>query len=99
MLLPASPRDWLSENHLAFFVLSVAHMLDLGAIEGAIHSKDPRGQRPYSPRTMVGLLVRIQQWDVLLAAHRVGGTGTGTGTGTAFGWAREESATQCATGS
>ncbi|MCB9610772.1 MAG: IS1182 family transposase [Polyangiaceae bacterium] len=56
-LLPPSPHDWLPENHLAFFVLSVAEMLDLGAIEGVIHSKDPRGQRPYSPRTMVGLLL------------------------------------------
>jgi transposase len=56
-LLPPSPHDWLPENHLAFFILSVTEMLDLSAIEGVIHSKDPRGQRPYSPRTMVGLLL------------------------------------------
>ena len=31
--------------------------LDLTAIELAIQSKDPRGERPYSPRMMVALLL------------------------------------------
>ena len=56
-LLPPSMRDWLPEGHLAWFVLDVVKALDIGEIEGAIQSKDSRGQRPYHPRMMVALLV------------------------------------------
>lgn len=49
--------EWLPEKHLAYFVLDVVRELDLGAIEAAIQEKDPRGERPYSPRMMTGLLV------------------------------------------
>jgi transposase len=56
-LLPPSPREWLPEGHLAYFVLDVVRELDLGAIEQSIRAKDPRGERPYSPRMMVALLL------------------------------------------
>ena len=56
-LLPPSPRDWLPENHLAFFVLEIVGELDLCAIEAVIHKKDPRGERPYSPRMMACLII------------------------------------------
>jgi transposase len=56
-LLPPSPREWLPEGHLAYFILDVVERLDLGAIEAAIAAKDPRGERPYSPRLMVALLI------------------------------------------
>ena len=56
-LLPPSLRDWLPEDHLAWFILEVASQLDLSAIESAIQSKDSRGQRPYHPLMMVALLV------------------------------------------
>lgn len=56
-LLPPSPRDWLPEDHLAYFVLEVIGALDLSAIESAIQEKDPRGERPYDPRMMLALLV------------------------------------------
>ena len=56
-LLPPSPRDWLPEGHLAYFVLDVVSELDLSSIESKIHAKDPRGTRPYSPRMMVALLI------------------------------------------
>ena len=56
-LLPPSMRDWLPEDHLAWFILDVVSQLDLGAIEDAIQSKDARGQRPYHPSMMVSLLV------------------------------------------
>jgi transposase len=56
-LLPPSPREWLPENHLAFFVLEIVGELDLSAIEAVIHKKDPRGERPYSPRMMVCLII------------------------------------------
>ena len=44
--LPPSLRDWLPENHLAWFILEVVSQLDLSAIERAIQLKDSRGQRP-----------------------------------------------------
>ena len=56
-LLPPSPTEWLPEGHLAYVVLEIVHELDLGAIETALQAKDPRGERPYSPRMMVALLV------------------------------------------
>ncbi len=56
-LLPPSPLEWLPEGHLAFFILELVEELDLGEIERAIQSKDPRGTRPYSPAMMVALLV------------------------------------------
>ncbi|MDP1921176.1 MAG: IS1182 family transposase [Myxococcales bacterium] len=56
-LLPPSPLEWLPEGHLAFFVLEVVRELDLGAIETALQAKDPRGERPYSPRMMTGLIL------------------------------------------
>jgi transposase len=38
-------------------VLEVVRELDLGAIEGAIQQKDPRGERPYAPKMMTSLLL------------------------------------------
>lgn len=56
-LLPPSPREWLPNDHLLFFVLDVLTEIDLGAIEGAIQQKDTRGERPYDPLMMTTLLV------------------------------------------
>lgn len=56
-LLPPSPREWLPEGHLAYYVLDLVDELDLRAIEGAIQRKDARGERPYSPRMMTALLL------------------------------------------
>ena len=56
-LFPPSPRDWLPEDHLAYFVLDLVAGLDLSKIEGAIHAKDARGTRPYDPRMMTALIL------------------------------------------
>ena len=56
LLLPPSLRDWLPENHLAYFVSDLVDQLDLSAIH-AVYEKDPRGQPPYDPRMMTKLLV------------------------------------------
>ena len=56
-LFPPSPRDWLSEGHLVFFVLDLVAGLDLSAIEVVIHAKDARGNRPYDPRMMTALVL------------------------------------------
>ena len=55
-LLPPSLRDWLPENHLAYFVSDLVEQLDLSAIY-AVYEKDLRGQPPYDPRLMTKLLV------------------------------------------
>jgi transposase len=56
LLLPPSLRDWLPENHLAWFVSDVVEQLDLSAIH-AVYEKELRGQPPYDPRMMAKLLV------------------------------------------
>lgn len=55
--MPPSPREWLPEDHLAYFVLELVEDLDLGEIEGRLQRKDPRGERPFSPRMMTALLL------------------------------------------
>ena len=56
-LLPPSTLEWLPEDHLALFILDVLDELDLGPIEARIQEKDPRGEKPYSPRMLVALLL------------------------------------------
>lgn len=56
-LLPPSPREWLPEGHLVYFILGLLDELDLGAIERTVQAKDPRGERPYSPEMMTSLLL------------------------------------------
>jgi transposase len=56
-LLPPSPREWLPDGHLAYFILGLIGELDLGAIEKVVQAKDPRGERPYSPEMMTSLLL------------------------------------------
>ena len=56
LLLPPSLRDWLPENHLAYFVSDLVDQLDLSAIYG-VYEKEARGQPPYDPRLMTKLLV------------------------------------------
>lgn len=56
-LLPPSPSEWLPEDHLAYFILELVQDLELGQIERALQAKDPRGERPFSPRLMTSLLL------------------------------------------
>jgi transposase len=56
-LLPPSPTDWLPEGHLAYFILEVVERLDLGPIEAVMAAKDPRGERAYSPRMLLVVLI------------------------------------------
>ncbi|HEY5206527.1 MAG TPA: IS1182 family transposase [Roseiarcus sp.] len=56
LLLPASVRDFVGEDHLARFVLAlVLEDLDLRAIEAAYASE--RGQPPFDPAMMTALLL------------------------------------------
>ena len=56
-LLPPSPRDWLPENDLVYFVLDVVRGLDLSAITSKYETGDGRGFPPYHPRMMAILLL------------------------------------------
>jgi transposase len=56
LLLPPSLRDWLPDEHLAFFVSDLVDELDLSAIT-AVYETDDRGQPPYHPVMMTKLLV------------------------------------------
>lgn len=56
LLLPPSLRDWLPENHLAYFVSEVIDQLDLSGIEG-YYEREERGYPPYHPRMMTKILV------------------------------------------
>src|ERR1700758_4494536 len=56
LLLPPSLREWLPENHLAYFVSDVIDNLDLSAMD-EVYGSEKRGQPPYDPRMMTKLLV------------------------------------------
>jgi transposase len=56
LLLPPSLRDWLPENHLAYFVSDVVDNLDLSAMD-AVYGNEKRGQPPYDPLMMTKVLV------------------------------------------
>jgi transposase len=56
LLLPPSLRDWLPEDHLAYFVSDVVDQLDLSAIE-SVYEDEERGQPPYHPRMMTKILL------------------------------------------
>jgi transposase len=55
LLLPPSLRDWLPENHLAYFVSDVVDNLDLSAMD-AVYGDEKRGQPPYDPQMMTKVL-------------------------------------------
>jgi transposase len=55
-LLPPSPRDWLPEGHLAYFISETVEALDLGAFY-APYEGDGRRNQPFAPRMMVKVLL------------------------------------------
>jgi len=80
-LLPPSPREWLPEGDLVYFMLDVVKTLDLSEITRRYEAED-RGFPPYHPRLMVTLLLyaycmgvyssrRIQKLCERDAAYRV----------------------------
>src|SRR5947207_5354288 len=54
MLLPPDPRDWLSEDHLAWFVIDAVAELDLEPFYAAYRS-DGHGAAAHDPQMMVTL--------------------------------------------
>ena len=56
LLLPPSLRDWLPEDHLAFFVGDLIDHMDLSAIT-AVYEDEERGYPPYHPVMLTKVLV------------------------------------------
>lgn len=80
-LLPPSPREWLPEGDLVYFMLDVVKTMDLSAIT-RVYEQESRGFPPFHPRMMVTLLLyaycvgvyssrRIQKLCERDAAYRV----------------------------
>ena len=55
-LLPPSPRDWLPEGHLVYFLMDAVRELDISAIT-AHYERELRGYPPFHPRMMLTLLI------------------------------------------
>src|SRR4051794_23208950 len=55
-LLPASPRDWLPEDDLVYFLIDTVASFDLAPFF-AYYERETRGQPPFHPRMMVSLLL------------------------------------------
>lgn len=55
-LLPPSLREWLSDDHLAWFVVDAVDEMDLTAFYGA-YRRDGWGRAAFDPQMMVALLL------------------------------------------
>jgi transposase len=55
-MFPPSPRDWLPEDDLVYFLVEAVATLDLAPIF-AHYERELRGQPPFHPRMMVALLL------------------------------------------
>ena len=56
LLLPSALREWLPDDHLAYFISDVVDHLDLSEIT-ARYERESRGGPPYHPRMMVKVLL------------------------------------------
>src|SRR3989304_3748999 len=56
LLFPPSPRDWLPEGHLAFFIADTVATLKLDALY-APYEGDGRRNQPFDPQMMVTVLL------------------------------------------
>src|SRR5947209_9503243 len=56
LLMPPSLRDWLAEDHLAWFVIDAVGRLDLAAFYAAYRA-DGHGRAAYEPSVMVSLVL------------------------------------------
>ena len=55
-LLPPSMKEWLPENHLAWFLIDAVGQMDLSAFHAA-HRNDGRGQKAHHPEMMLAVLL------------------------------------------
>ena len=75
LLLPPPLRDWLGENHLAYFISETIDQLDLSAFHRC-YQGDGRRNRPYHPTMLVKVLIYAYAREAAIsAAQGAGGTG------------------------
>ncbi len=55
-LLPPSLRDWLPEEHFAWFLLDAIAQMDLSSFHAA-HRIDGKGQKAHHPEIMLAVLL------------------------------------------
>jgi len=55
-LLPPSPRDWLSEGHLVYFLMDAVRDLDISA-PTSHYERELRSFPPFHPQMMLTLLI------------------------------------------
>ena len=55
-LMPPDVREWLPEDHFAWFVIDAVEAMDLDAFYGAYRA-DGRGRPAYDPAMMVALML------------------------------------------
>ena len=69
-LMPPDPRDWLPEEHLAWFVLASVEQMDLSAFYSS-YRVDGWGRAAFEPSMMVSLsVVRVREGRTLVAGNR-----------------------------
>ena len=57
-LFPPSPREWMPEGHLAFFISETIDELDLGAFYAKYRKRTTdRGNLAYEPRMLLKVLI------------------------------------------
>src|SRR5918912_2543864 len=62
-LMPPDVRDWLPENHLAWFVIDVVGVIDTSAFYAAYRA-DGHGRAAYEPSMMIALVLYCWSRDV-----------------------------------
>src|ERR1700754_1295277 len=62
-LLPPDVREWLPEDHLAWFVIDAVAVMDTAAFYGA-YREDGHGPAAYEPSMMIALLLYCWSRDV-----------------------------------
>src|SRR3954447_12537046 len=55
-LMPPDVRDWLPENHFAWFVIDVVGVIDTSALYAA-YRHDGHGRAAYEPSMMIALVL------------------------------------------
>ncbi|MEO6597808.1 MAG: hypothetical protein ABIP94_23935 [Planctomycetota bacterium] len=62
-LLPPSPKDWLPENHLVWFIMDTVAELDIEELLAKYRmcGTEGKGELAYSPQTMLSLR-RWKMW-------------------------------------
>ena len=70
-LMPPDVREWLPEDHFAWFVLEAVEAMDLDVFYGAYRS-DGRARPAFDPAMMVPLILYVCARDAVVEGDRAG---------------------------